>query len=131
MRFIDTRTNGYIDYLMGVILISAPWLFEFDNSGAQTLLPFILGHTVIVYSILTAYELGAARIFTMRTHLLLDVASGLFLAASPWIFGFAINVNLPHVILGILLVGAGLFTKTEPSKNTRLTGQTHIGALSD
>jgi hypothetical protein len=41
--------------------------------------------------------------------------SGILLAASPWIFGFADTVYLPHLILGIAEIGAALMTQKNPS----------------
>ena len=130
MRFIETKTHGYMDYLMGVVLIAAPWLFDFADNGAETWVPVILGASAIVYSLLTDYEMGLSRMISMRAHLWLDVASGIFLAASPWIFGFANQVYLPHLILGIVEVGAGLFTKTEPSRNRNLAGHNRTSTAS-
>lgn len=51
----------------------------------------------------------------MKTHLLLDAASGIFLAASPWIFNFDEQVYLPHLVIGIFEVVASLITHTQPS----------------
>ena len=52
----------------------------------------------------------------MPVHLGLDAAAGLLLAASPWLFGFAEFVYLPHLILGILEMGAALMTETTPAR---------------
>lgn len=115
MRFIPTRIHGMIDYLMGLLLIASPWIFGFaDEDGAARLIPGILGAGVIVYSLLTRYELGLARLIPMPVHLGLDAAGGLLLAASPWLFGFADRVWLPHLIFGILEIGAALTTRTTP-----------------
>ena len=99
---------------MGALLIAAPWLFDFDRGGAETWVPVILGAGAIIYSLMTDYEMGAIKGISMRTHLTLDLLSGVLLAASPWIFGFADYVNMPHLILGILEIGASLMTKTQP-----------------
>jgi hypothetical protein len=115
MRVIPTKVHGVLDYMMGVLLIAAPWILGFANGGAEQWVPVILGVSVIIYSLLTNYELGASRTISMSTHLTLDVVSGIFLAASPWIFGFADTVYLPHLILGIAEVGAGLMTQKQPS----------------
>lgn len=48
----------------------------------------------------------------MSTHLTLDLLSGLLLAASPWLFGFSEFVYVPHLVLGVLEIGAALMTKT-------------------
>jgi hypothetical protein len=114
MKVISTKTHGYLDYIMGVLLIAAPWIFDFARNGAETWVPVILGISTILYSLLTNYELGLSRMISMRTHLMLDAVSGVLLAVSPWLFGFAEYVWQPHLILGILELGAVLMTKTEP-----------------
>lgn len=115
MRFIPTKIHGYLDFLVGALLIAAPWLFGFNMGSAETWIPVILGAGAIIYSLLTDYEMGASPQISMRTHLMLDLISGMFLAASPWLFGFADVVWQPHLILGILEIGAALMTKREPS----------------
>ncbi|HYD91016.1 MAG TPA: SPW repeat protein [Flavobacterium sp.] len=113
MKFIDTKTHGFLDYIVGLFLIAAPWVFNLDPSAPEGMIFIIMGAAVIVYSIITNYELGLIKALSMKTHLTLDVLSGIVLAASPWLFGFADRVYLPHLILGILEIGAGMMTKTE------------------
>ena len=117
MRFLPTRVHGMLDYGMGALLIAAPWLFGFagDADGAATWVPVVLGLGVIAYSLLTDYELGAVRKIPMPTHLLLDLGGGVLLALSPWLFGFADWVWVPHLVLGLLEVGAALVTKKHPA----------------
>ena len=114
MKIISTKVHGVLDYLMGVLLIAAPWLLNFNRDGAETWVPVILGIGVIAYSLFTNYELSLSRMIPMKTHLTLDVLSGVFLAASPWIFNFDEYVYLPHLILGILEIGAGVMTESTP-----------------
>lgn len=104
-----------MDYLVGVILIAAPWLLDFARGGAETWVPVILGAGTIVYSLMTDYEMGVSRKISMRTHLNLDLWAGILLAASPWIFGFSEFVYAPHLIVGLLEVGASLATERTPS----------------
>jgi len=118
MRFIPTRIHGILDYLVGALLIAAPWLFNFDRGGAETWVPVILGAGALVYSLFTDYELGVVRRLGMGTHLGLDAASGVFLAASPWLFGFSEFVFWPHLILGLFEIVAALSTRTTPSYRT-------------
>jgi hypothetical protein len=112
MKVISTKVHGVMDYLMGVILIAAPWLLNFNRGGAETWVPVVLGAGVILYSLITDYELSISKTLSMKTHLTLDVLSGIFLAASPWIFGFNDFVYLPHLVFGILEIGAGAMTET-------------------
>ena len=114
MKVISTKVHGVLDYLMGIILIASPWLLDFNREGAETWVPVILGAGVILYSLITDYELSISKTISMKTHLTLDVLSGVFLAASPWIFGFDDYVYLPHLILGILEIGADAMTETTP-----------------
>ncbi|MCW3074750.1 MAG: hypothetical protein JWP69_1819 [Flaviaesturariibacter sp.] len=114
MRVIGTKAHGVLDYLMGALLIAAPWIFNFDRGGAETWIPVILGASAILYSLFTDYEMGASRQISMRTHLGLDLMSGILLAASPWLFGFADYVYTPHLVLGLLEIGASLLTKRHP-----------------
>lgn len=112
MRFISTKVHGYLDYIMGILLIASPWLFDFYRGGAESWVPIILGAGVILYSLFTDYELSMSKAIPMSTHLTMDVAGGVLLAASPWLFGFADYVWVPHVVFGIGEIGAGLMTKT-------------------
>lgn len=131
MRFIPTRIHGMLDYGMGVILIVAPWLLGFARGGAETWLPVVLGVGAILYSLFTDYELGMVRKLSMPTHLTLDGLSGALLAVSPWLFGFAEYVWLPHLVLGLLEVGAAIFTQKVPADRARgaeMAGGTTRGA---
>jgi hypothetical protein len=112
LRFIPTRTHGVIDYLMGALLIVAPYLLGFADGTAAQWIPQVVGAALVGASLLTDYELGVARMIPMPIHLGLDVAAGLLLAASPWLFGFADRVWVPHVVFGLAEIGAGLMTRT-------------------
>jgi hypothetical protein len=114
MRFISTRTHGVIDYLMGALLIVAPYILGFADGTAAQWIPQIIGVALIGAALMTDYEYGAIRMIPMPVHLFLDVAAGALLAISPWLFGFADRVFWPHLILGLLEVGAGLMTRTTP-----------------
>jgi SPW repeat-containing protein len=111
MRFIPTKVHGILDYLYVLILFFIPTIFHFSTNGAPTLTIDVVSSTVLVYSTFTKYELGISKYLPMKIHLLLDVIVGIFLAASPWIFGFARNVYTPHLFFGLFAVVAALLTK--------------------
>lgn len=113
---IPARVHGFLDYAMGLLLIVSPWLFGFapDNPGAETWVPVALGVGAILYSLITDYELGTARILPMQVHLILDAMSGILLAASPWLFGFSEYLWLPHLVLGIAELGVAAMTSAVP-----------------
>ncbi|MDT0643499.1 SPW repeat protein [Zunongwangia sp. F363] len=110
---INTKIHGILDYMMGVLLIISPWIFNLPE-GAATILPIVLGAGTILYSLLTVYELGAYGLIPMPVHLTIDILAGVLLIAAPWIFGFSDRVYLPFVILGAIEVLAGLMTAKKP-----------------
>jgi hypothetical protein len=117
MKVIGTRAHGYLDYIVGIALIAAPWIFGFYQGGAESWVPIILGVTTILYSLFTDYELGAVRKINMSTHLAMDVISGILLAVSPWVLDFDETVWLPHVVVGVLEIVVASMTKVvAPSK---------------
>lgn len=117
MQVIPTRIHGVLDYVIGALLILAPWLFGFAAGGAETWVPVILGAGVILYSLLTDYELGMVRTIRMPVHLALDAAGGILLALSPWLFGFAELVFVPHLVVGLLEIGTAAMTERVPRRH--------------
>jgi len=113
MRFIPTKFHAPLDYIVGVALIAAPWIFQFSDNTAATVIPIVLGIGLIAYSLFTDYELGVWKVAPMAVHNLIDVVAGTFLALSPWLFGFAdesANVWVPHLVVGLAAVFLGLAT---------------------
>jgi hypothetical protein len=114
MRFIPTRYHAPLDYIVGAVLIAAPWIFQFSDIGAATAVSIVLGVGLIAYSLLTNYELGVWKVAPMAVHNLIDIVAGALLAASPWLFGFAdegANAWAPFVVIGVAAIFLGLTTK--------------------
>ncbi|SFG25849.1 hypothetical protein SAMN04488020_101676 [Palleronia marisminoris] len=114
---IDTRTHGIIDYVTGVLLFVAPYLFGFATGGVEQWLPQLLGAMTIVMSLITRYELSVAKVIPLKVHLGVDIASGILLAASPWLFGFADLIWWPHLLVGLMEIAIPLLTDRD----------THVG----
>ena len=124
MKIIPRKTHGVLDYIVGAALIAAPWIFGFADDTAATYVPVAVGGGALLYSLLTRYELGMIKMIPFETHLILDVMSGILLAASPWLFGFSDRVYLPHLIVGLFEIGAGLMTENTSSASSSTTGMT-------
>ena len=114
MNLIPTRVHGILDYLVGTLLVASPWIFGFAWQPVAKWVVIIMGLGAIGYSLVTDYELGLSRQVPMRWHLALDAASGLFLAASPWLLGFSEQVAAPHVVFGLLEIGVAALTSRQP-----------------
>lgn len=114
MKRLSTKTHGKIDYIIGLILVSSPWIFDYAASYQYYIwIPFALGSFIILYSMLTDYEHGFSPVIGVKVNLVLDFLCGAFLAASPWIFNFHEILYLPHVVLGGLLVLNALLSRSE------------------
>lgn len=120
MKPIATAVHGFMDFLMGTLLIASPYLFELDGKNIDSLVFFVLGGTLLLYSLFTNYEMGMVKVIPMRVHLLLDVILGIFLALSPWIFGFSNRIFLPYLVLGIIEIVLVFLTNPTHRDSTRL-----------
>src|ERR671924_239809 len=79
MRFIPTKFHAPLDYIAGAALIAAPWIFQFSEHTAATVVPIVLGIGLIVYSLFTNYELGLWKVAPMAVHNVIDIVAGVFL----------------------------------------------------
>jgi uncharacterized membrane protein len=111
---IPTRVHGFIDYLTSVLLLAAPFIFGFADGTAAQWLPILLGAMTIAMSLLTRYELSIAKLIPLPVHLVVDICSGLLLAASPWLFGFADRIWWPHLVVGLVEIAVPLLTRRHP-----------------
>ena len=119
MKILPRWVHGVLDYVVSVFLLLAPTLLGFRIGGAAQWLPVALGAVGIFYSLLTRYELGAVPLLSLRTHLVLDTLHGVLLALSPWVFGFADRVWVPHLTLGVLELMVVLLSRGEAHADTR------------
>lgn len=114
MKFLSARTHTVIGLIVGLALLLAPNLFGFsDVGGAAVMVPRIVGIFIILSELTTTSELSLIKLVPMNIHVLTDYMTGLFLALSPWLFGFAdqeANAWIPHILVGILVVGYALAT---------------------
>ena len=125
LRVIPTSVHGVLDYLTGSALLAAPELFRLKDVPPAALTPRLAGAGATAYSLITDYELGAVRLLPMPVHLALDAMSGVLLASSPWLLGYAKNGRrywLPHTLVGASEILAALTTKTQPPRRRAMPG---------
>ena len=119
MRFISRKFHALLDYITGILLIASPWLFNFADIEAAKWVALLVGIMVLGMAFITDYEGSSKKAISMNAHLTMDVITGIFLAASPWLFNFDEFVYLPHLIIGIMEIGAGLFTEKSSQHSHR------------
>ena len=125
MRFIPTRFHGILDYIVGPLLIIAPWIFDFSDVSWATWTMVIAGVIILIQTILTDFEVGLVHKIPMKTHLMMDFGLGVILALSPWMFNFDDRVYMPHLIAGIFAILASLTTHRTPSRSYTTSHATH------
>src|SRR5690349_6360304 len=96
------------DYTVGIVLMLAPFIFGFWNITNATAVAGVIGILLIGNAFLTNYGQDTTRTdyvqdvgrpISYNIHLAIDLVLGLFLAMSPWFYGFnrtTGNVWLPH-----------------------------------
>jgi hypothetical protein len=115
MKLISSRTHTVIGLIVGAALVVAPWILQFDDVEAAKWSAVLVGLFVLVNEIVTTSPASPLKIVPMRVHVALDVVTGVFLLATPFLFRFAdedANVWVPHVVVGVLIAGYALVTDT-------------------
>jgi hypothetical protein len=111
-KLIPTRIHGVLDYLTGLALIAIPLLFNWPQPEAMIFM--VLGAAALVYSLITRYELGVFKLLPMPVHLVLDLVSGLFLVAAPFLGLVREELQIWFWAFGIFEIAAALLTNTRP-----------------
>jgi len=119
--FISTKFYGVINYAVVILLLCTPWYLGYYHNaeyyyigGAALFLPLLFGWIQFIMAVFSNNPHGLIKVFPMQMHLFLDVITGSFLLASPFVFGFSEKSFWPQVLIGALLCIAGVFTKKSP-----------------
>ncbi|MDB5622081.1 MAG: hypothetical protein JWR39_644 [Devosia sp.] len=118
---IPTRVHGIIDYIVGIVLILAPFILGFADGTAAQWVPIIIGVATLGLGMITRHEMGLVKLVPMTTHIVIDVISGLLLLVSPWLFGFADRIWWPHVLVGLMYIVISLMTARHSPVEHRVT----------
>jgi len=120
MKPISTKVHTIIGLVVGVVLLFAPKIFGFDDNTAATTVPIVVGIFIILNELITTSPYSPLKLVPMRVHIILDVVTGLFLAVSPWLFGFMDSDQpsqwVPHLVVGLMVAGYALLTTTSDDR---------------
>lgn len=96
--------HGIVDYLAGVLLIAAPFLLGFSGNGSATAVSIVLGVLVLGLAASTDGPTSLTNAVPIPVHIMLDLAVGVVLIASPFIFGFTNDGTATpfFIIFGVL-----------------------------
>ena len=114
MKKIPTSKHAWLDYLAGLLFIAIPYIFGFNRSGMPAGILIGAGLFILIYSLVTGYEYSLTPLISVKLNLILDVLTGLFVAASPWLFKFQDEYFLTHVIPGVVLIVVAVISDSIP-----------------
>lgn len=109
--------HGAIEYLAGVLLIAAPFLFAFEASAAVAL-SIVAGVVVIGIAAATEGPTSLVNSIPVSAHLLLDFALAAVLIAAPFVFAFS-DETAPtafFLVLGVLHLLVTIGTRFKPPR---------------
>lgn len=127
---ISRFLHGAIEYVVGVLLIAAPFLLAFDSSAAVAM-SIVAGVVVIVVAASTAGPTSLIDSLPISVHLLLDFALAGVLIASPFLFGFS-DESSPtafFIVLGVLHLLVTIGTRFKPPRDR--PAQAEAGDIAD
>ncbi|MES2964527.1 MAG: hypothetical protein V4760_11595 [Bdellovibrionota bacterium] len=119
---ISLKAHNIIDYVLGVLLMVAPWVYGFAEIPAARTLFLFAGVALVAYSLFTNYYYSLAKVIPLGVHMTLDATIGVVTILAPALFGYRELLTegqyALHVIAGVGAVGLVALTKprTETAK---------------
>jgi hypothetical protein len=114
---ISRFLHGAIEYVVGVLLIAAPFLFAF-KSDAAVAVSIVAGVIVIAVAASTDGPTSLINSLPVSVHLLIDFALAAVLIAAPFLFGFR-DESAPtafFIVLGVLHLLVTIGTRFKPPR---------------
>lgn len=108
-RLIPWVLHELVEYVAGVFLILAPFLFFLDVLDETAAFPLFVGVGValVAVQLFTRGKAGIAELLPVRVHATLDYLVAIFLIVSPFLFGLTADDQPPAALLIPILLGVG------------------------
>ncbi len=115
---ISRFLHGAIEYLAGVLLVAAPFLFSFE-SDAATAVAVVAGVIVLVIASSTDGPTSLINSIPTATHVVLDFALAAVLIASPFLFSFSDETKPTafFLLLGVAHLLVTIGTRFKPARD--------------
>jgi FtsH-binding integral membrane protein len=114
---ISRFLHGAFEYVAGVLLIAAPFLFAFESNAAVAM-SIVAGVVVIAVAASTDGPSSLINSLPISVHLLLDFVLSAVLIASPFLFAFS-DESAPtafFIVLGVLHLLVTIGTRFKPAR---------------
>lgn len=106
-----------LEPLIAALFIAAPFLLGFSDEGAPTAVSIVVGLLVLLLGMSTQWRLSLIKAVPLVAHAMIDLGTGAFLIATPFLFGFS-DEGAPtafFLVMGVGLVLATLATRWLPA----------------
>jgi len=115
---IPLNLHAALEPLMAVVIIAAPWIFQFSETTSATVICVIVGVVMLLVGSMTDWRMSLVRLIPLRTHMIGDLVLGAVLVLSPLIFGFSDEGGPTRftVIVGVLELMTALLTRWDRSE---------------
>jgi hypothetical protein len=115
---VPLEVHAAIEPLAAVVLIAAPWIFEFSNSNSAKIISIVIGAIMLLSGAMTRWRFALVRLIPLRTHFMTDLLLGMLLIAAPFIFGFSGYGAATRfmIIAGAMELLTALATQWEPAE---------------
>ena len=84
---VPAFVHGVVEYLVGALLVAAPFLFSYD-SGAAIAASVVLGVGLLVLTASSALPTGLVKTVPVSLHVGADIAAAALLVVAPFALGF-------------------------------------------
>lgn len=110
--------HGAIEYVAGVLLIAAPFLFAFEADAAVAL-SIVAGVVVIAVAASTEGRGSLIDSIPISIHVMIDFALAAVLIAAPFLFAFSAESSATafFIVFGVLHLLITIGTKFKPERD--------------
>lgn len=106
---IKKEVHGVADYIYVPLVLAAPKLLKFENEQPAAGICYAMASGALAYTLCTDAPWGVAKIIPYKTHAAIDLCSGIFALAAPFILPVRKrNARTTLLLIGVtgLLIGA-------------------------
>ena len=111
-RLIPWVVHSAIEYVAAVLLLVAPFVFDFERETARWT-SIALGVVVLLVAVVSRSPLGVTKSLPVSAHATLDYVLAVVLVLVPFVLGFAGDRAAVtfFVLLGVAHAGLSLLTR--------------------
>jgi hypothetical protein len=121
---ISPTLHGTLDYVLGAVLVLAPFVLGFESDTATTV-SVVAGIAELIVAMTTDWSRGIVKLIPPAVHGMIDAVFVLALILVPFVFGFSGDDDTATAFFVILGVGGVLLvlaTRFVPDAGTRRGG---------